>query len=301
MDDMMPGMVFLDGSAAKRIREMKSLTQLYVSKVVGVTTDTISRWENNRYPTIKRENAFKLAEALEVDVEEILVSSAEGDAREVRSEPKRSRFLTWAGIACLVAVLPAIYFFFPRSDLGTVLDLDVARKLPTFAPPGGTIPVRVMINSEVPEGGFILREYFPKGWKLVQAAPPASSLDNVNGVARWIIKAGDPRQRIVYMLQVSPQAQAADNVDFRGEVIVSSADRQKTVEVSGIHQVSIAPVLWADSNGDFVIDDAEMLQASYTVDEMEGVLIDWPMLERLWDAGRYTWSEEKQNFVPVRR
>jgi len=58
--------VCVDAAVVKRIRESRRLTQLYVSKVVGVTTDTISRWENNRYPTIRRENALKLAEALEV-------------------------------------------------------------------------------------------------------------------------------------------------------------------------------------------------------------------------------------------
>jgi transcriptional regulator with XRE-family HTH domain len=72
MPQMLPPTVCLDGATARRIREAKQLTQLYVSKVVGVTTDTISRWENNRYPSIKRENALRLAEALEVPVEEVL-------------------------------------------------------------------------------------------------------------------------------------------------------------------------------------------------------------------------------------
>src|SRR5512139_1399937 len=62
----------LNGVVLKRLREEKRLTQLYVSKVVGVTTDTISRWENNRYPTMRRDNALKLAEALEVPLAELL-------------------------------------------------------------------------------------------------------------------------------------------------------------------------------------------------------------------------------------
>jgi len=301
MSDMLPAMVFLDGSAAKQIREVKNLTQLYVSKVVGVTTDTISRWENNRYPTIKRENALKLAEALEVEVDQILASTLVDSDADTHSGSKRSRFFPLMLGGALVILLLIVVLFFPHAEVNPVPDLQVARKLPNYAPPGGTIPVRVLINSDIPEGGFILREYFPKGWKLVQAAPPASSLDNVNGIARWIIKAGDHRQRIVYMLQVDSQAKADDHLTFRGEVIVSNADRQSKVEVDGMERITVAPVVWADSNGDFVIDDAEMLQASYTVDEMEGVLIDWPMLERLWDAGRYAWNDEKHNFVPVRK
>jgi DNA-binding transcriptional regulator YiaG len=44
-----PQMVKIDGSRVRIIRESKGLTQLYIATVVGVTTDTISRWENRRY------------------------------------------------------------------------------------------------------------------------------------------------------------------------------------------------------------------------------------------------------------
>ena len=104
---MIPVTVFLDGSAAKQIREEKNLTQLYVSKVVGVTTDTISRWENNRYPTIKRDNALKLAEALEVEVEEILFTD-NASCDLVSADEKRknlSLILILLGLAVLALVV----------------------------------------------------------------------------------------------------------------------------------------------------------------------------------------------------
>ena len=47
-DKSAQAIVPLDGLRARKIRETKKLTQLYVANVVGVTTDTISRWENNR-------------------------------------------------------------------------------------------------------------------------------------------------------------------------------------------------------------------------------------------------------------
>ena len=70
-------MVKIDGSKVRSLRESKGLTQLYISTVVGVTTDTISRWENKRYPSIKEENALKLADALEVSLEQILEKEEE--------------------------------------------------------------------------------------------------------------------------------------------------------------------------------------------------------------------------------
>jgi DNA-binding transcriptional regulator YiaG len=56
-DNTYPGamvMVKIDGSKVKQLREQNGLTQLYVATAVQVTTDTISRWENKRYPTIKK-------------------------------------------------------------------------------------------------------------------------------------------------------------------------------------------------------------------------------------------------------
>ena len=150
------------------------------------------------------------------------------------------------------------------------------------------------------EGGFILREYLPKGWKLLQSNPPASSLDNDNGMVRWIIKAGDTRERIVYLVQVDRFARAGSDRIFQGEVVAGAGDIQIAVPVQGEGRVAVAPFLWADLSGDGRIDDGEMLQASYTVDEMTGVHIDWQELERLWNAGGYHWDEARGKFLPDR-
>ena len=80
-------MVNIDGARIRRIREEKGLTQLYVATVVGVTTDTISRWENRRYPNIKKENAVKLAEALETRMADILIT-ASPRPRQSRRPPR---------------------------------------------------------------------------------------------------------------------------------------------------------------------------------------------------------------------
>jgi len=307
MDELTPITVFLDGSAVKRIREEKKLTQLYVSKVVGVTTDTISRWENNRYPTIKRDNALKLAEALEVDVDMILFAGdSSQDVNGAENAPAIPRPKTWqkrVWISTLISVILffAYLIFFTTPTQNLDLHFDISRKLPVYAAPGGKIPVRILIDTSESETGFILREYFPKGWKLVQASPPASSLDNVNGMARWIIKPGDARESVVYMLQVDHAASPEKVHQFHGEAIVSVERGQQSIPVTGMEDIQVGPILWADVNGDNVIDDAEMLQASYLVDEMKGVHIDWQMLERLWDAGHYRWDAAKEDFVPVRK
>jgi len=291
--------ICLEGAVLKRLREEKRLTQLYVSKVVGVTTDTVSRWENNRYPSMRRENALKLAEALEVPLEELLRRPA---AAAVNTPPPKNLMplviTSLLAVVVMAGLLMLVLWQTGRQSPPSA-SITAERILPHFAAPGSDIPVQVKLTQRAGDSGFILREYLPKGWKLLQANPPASSVDNDNGMVRWIIKAGDARDRIVYLVQVGDMAAAGSYGIFQGEVVAGAADVKIAVPVHGDGRVAVAPVLWADQNGDGRIDDSEMLQASYTVDDMAGVKIDWLELEHLWNAGGYRWDDRKQIFLPV--
>ena len=137
-----------------------------------------------------------------------------------------------------------------------------------------------------------------QGWKITQAHPPGSSLDNVHGIARWIIKAGDVRDRVVYLVQVDTEAKLDSEQAFQGEIVASSEGSQSAVPILGDSSVSVAPVHWVDTNADGRIDDVEMLEGSFTIEDMAGVHIDFGDLEELWDAGSYTWNRQKNLFVP---
>lgn len=294
------GTVCLDATEVKRIRERQQLTQLYVSKVVGVTTDTISRWENNRYPSIRRENALKLADALEVSLDEILQKPASESSEVDSSREKKTGRLWGLLVIVLFLVLIGAYLIYSKAPPPPPA-VTVQRFLPEYAAPGSSIPVQLVLTDRADNGGVILREYFPKGWKIIQSHPPASSLDNVNGIARWILKAGDVRDRVVYLVQVDPDAESGGTGVFQGEVVASREGRQSAVKTKGRSNISVGPIHWADADGDGRIDDGEMLQGSYTIEDMAGVHIDWNDLEKLWDAGSYAWSREKGRFVPLPR
>ncbi len=299
MKDVLPPTVSVDGNLARRIREEKKLTQLYVAKVVGVTTDTISRWENNRYPSIKRENAQRLAEALEVPIEEVLQRPAEGDAEPLAAPAAtRSpwRFLPLLGIPLVVA---ATYFFSVRTAPPPVI-LEATRDVPAFAAPGMTFPVRVHLQITNAPKGFILREHFPPGWKLIEAVPPASSVDNETGTARWILKPDQSLRRVSYLLRVDPTAELGKTGEFSGEIIANPDKGAVPAAVAGISQTKLAGYIWADQNGDQVVDDSEMLQASDVLEQMRGIHLDWSSLEEIWDAGSYTWDSRKERFLPIR-
>ena len=301
MSNELPPTVCLNGVAVRRIREEKKLTQLYVSKVVGVTTDTISRWENNRYPSIKRENALRLAEALEVSVKEILEPECpeESDPVEQKALPSRPLLKYLLPIFVLGIIIGSFLYYHHRQVPESGLSAE--RVLPHYAAPGSLIPVRVRLENEAKMKGFILRERFPPGWKLIEANPPPSSLDNEVGTSRWIIKPGETNKIVSYLLKVAPGIEMGKEARFSGEIVANPDGRSAPSSLSGDDRLQIGPYQWADQNGDNVIDDGEMLQASDTVDEMKGVHMDWKLLENIWDAGGYRWDAGHKRFVPEKK
>jgi len=294
---MLPPTVNIDGNAIRNIRENNKLTQLYVAKVVGVTTDTISRWENNRYPSIKRENALRLAEALETEVENIL---QQPDAESPVGPAAEKIQVSWMvpTIALLVLLIAGGLLMIGRQP--TQDRILGQRFLPIFAAPGAVIPVWIDIEATMLHKGYIIREKFPNGWKLIEASPPPSSLDNVEGVARWIVKPGEDRLKVAYLVKVSSKETMGGNQNFFGEIVAKDDVKSAPAQIGGFVSITVAPYVWADINGDKIVDDSEMLQASDAFDEMQGVHLDWNTLERIWDAGGYLWDRQKQDFLPER-
>jgi transcriptional regulator with XRE-family HTH domain len=300
MDTFNAPSVAIDGNVIRKIREEKRLTQLYVSKVVGVTTDTVSRWENNRYPTIMRDNALKLAEALEVDIDEILKQDHDpevADSDTLPPEPKNNNWIYYllvAGVALIV-----LLFLFLQSSSPPVPVLQAKRVLPVFAAPGSRILVQVELSSEVPLKGMILKETFPEGWRLLESEPVVSHLDAETGVARWIFRKPPLKKRVFYILGVPDDLRPDSDMTITGELIANPDGQRSvaTVQPSGIMQVK--PVHWADKNGDFVIDDIEILEVSDLTEEAKTLNLNWDLLDEIWEAGAYKWDMEKKQFVPV--
>lgn len=314
-----PPTVCLDGAAVRRIREEKRLTQLYVAKVVGVTTDTISRWENNRYPTVRRENLFKLAEALEspahllvkaeVFAEEGIEEGENGENGEApppaagKTTSPAPSFL-YLGMIALLLILGFISYRLLRppasSPVSVPPDFAATRILPRYAAPGMIIPVRLRLNVDDATKRYIIREHFPPGWEVIEASPPASSIDNQEGMARWIVKQGEKRSLIVYLVRVDSRAPLKMIARFRGEIVANLDDKNQSLAAAGATEMTVGPYIWSDLNGDSSIDDAEMLEASLAFEELEGVHLEWKELERLWDAGQYRFDPPGRRFIPTK-
>ena len=291
--------VAIDGARIKNVRETKKLTQLYVANVVGVTTDTISRWENNRYPSIKRDNAEKLAGALGVDLGGILRQEAVAEitntpaATATLRTPRRGLIF---GLAALALLLPAIFYFY-RSLVSAP---TAARWAPHFAAPGEIIPVQIKITRRVGENpGFILKENLPAGWRLVGALPASSSTDPSGSGIKWLIPGGSASVTVSYTAQVPAAPALNSEVRLHGEIVLRGAGMHRTESVGGSGSLRIGAYHWADSNGDGRIDDDEIMPAYYICEEMKGLGLNWKTIEAIWSGKGYRW-DAKDGFMVVK-
>jgi transcriptional regulator with XRE-family HTH domain len=288
-EPIIDAVVQIDGATIKKVREQSALTQLYVAKMVGVTTDTISRWENNRYPTIKRPNAEKLAEALEVPLEQIM---RQDTAEEVVHQGKPwfvSRWL-WAGFVTLFLIAGLTLWLWPQP---VVL---AERVLPSYVAPGMTFPVQLRFSGSPIRG--VVREQIPPGWTFVSSTPEPDSVDVDQGLIRWIVQLGAEPMAIYYLVRVAPDAALKTMTRFKGELVAHTSSERTRIELIGADQLVIQHIHWADLNADGVIDDDEMLDASYLSENMAGFSFDLDSIEQLWIEDHYYWDEDSQGFKP---
>ncbi len=293
--------VALDGEAVRHIREQKRLTQLYVSKVIGVTTDTVSRWENNRYPTIRRENALKLAEALEVELDAILKREEEQTAPVVMPSAPPSiarRPLVLLASAVTVLVLVIVWAFLDQDQPLTSLNLQAERVMPTHAAPGSQLLIQLRIQTPTELPGMIVKEILPPGTRLVASQPEAASVDEDRGIARWIFRQPSSSLQLFYRLEVDAQLATGTLLPFNGEVIVNPDGRQFVQTISSSSDLRVRPLHWVDLNANQIIDDLEILIFSEVTENTSLVDDQWQLLEELWHAGAYRWQEETGTFRP---
>jgi transcriptional regulator with XRE-family HTH domain len=291
--------VAIDGVKIKSIREAKQLTQLYVASVVGVTTDTISRWENNRYPIIRRDNAEKLATALEVDPAEILKreEGGEGSAEVLSQSKQKSHRRVLFPVITLVVFLVAAAVFLSRQMFAIP---TAERALPAFGAPGEIIPVQIKIErKDAGTEGFIVKEKLPAGWRFINSLPPAAGKANAEEV-KWLIPAGTGPVAISYTVRIPPLAGLKTSGLFTGEVVVNVAKLSRRKSCSGDSMVTVDAVHWADENGDGRIDDDEIMPAFYLTEEMKGLGLDWDTVEAIWNGKGYRWDMQKKQFEIIR-
>ncbi|MBU0682193.1 MAG: helix-turn-helix domain-containing protein [Proteobacteria bacterium] len=294
-------MVRIDGSLVRQLREEKGLTQLYLATAVGVTTDTISRWENRHYQSVKMDNARRLANALEVELKVILeVEEEPGQSvapeiempLPIAGSGKRKTTVLLFAFALFFVVL---YLFFYSSHKEPVpeVSLSATRKIPSHAMPGYPFPVVIVV--EAPSStplSVVIKESLPANIQVTSSSAFLQPLAKAE--LKWIVKHLAGRQRFGYMAT----AQGAEPVHFHGSVH-TRAGQGKEVVVGGRQSLAMAPFHWADSNQDGIISDDEILVVYDDFDDVAGLTVDVELVEDMWMGSRYSWNQEAGVFEVI--
>jgi transcriptional regulator with XRE-family HTH domain len=300
----LPPTVSLDGDSVKEIREAGSLTQLYIAEVVGVSVDTVSRWENNRTAAVKRENALALAEALEVEVGRIIRSAApadEGDAERAASQLKETKRISPPVIALLIVVIAALFWALTYTAAPEP-SVKAVRLLPPYTPPGSEVPIAIDLftGSDEPVR-LVLRETLPPGWTLAGAVPSADQSPGEDGVMKWILNVKGGSARVVYLAKTPTDAAESTAHIFKGEVVTADRGRDKGREglpLGGEARIDLEYLHWADEDADFTIDDSEVLRALERLESAKELGLETKDIRRLWGVGEYSWNPLVKKFAP---
>lgn len=300
--------VMVNGSNIKFIRESKGLTQLYVASVLGVTTDTISRWENGKYPTVKWENVERLAKALEVAVDELIAPVTESSPEvlipseptaNIQAKPDGSRRWYLTLFVGVIVGLAGVAFFSITGQKNA--QITATRFLPQHITPGQPYPVVVRVeSSDTQPFTFILEEKLPENFTVVRGLPELASFDSGSNTAKWI---GNSRQQaffVAYLVQSSSNLRLSGKMTFSGRIKADNAPRFEQ-SVLGDSEVALSNFHWADANRDGLIDDAEILAAFSSADMLKELGVDTDQIKKIWATGGYSWDQANKQYRVIQK
>ncbi len=283
-------MVQVSGPKVRSLREEQKLTQLYLATAVGVTTETISRWERQEAPTLKEENGLKLAEALAVPMAEILAGSEQNET-EVPSPPVRSikKFVFF--IVANVLLLAVLVFFIGLSRKSNALHLSARRILPAHTLAGHPFPVVIRVDfASGKTSSLLLKEQLQGDCMILHTVPEATVAEG--GFIKWIDKDGPGLRNFSYIAQCTTVENKMESPMFIGTLLVRQSSRQE-VTVDGRSRIQFMEYHWADSDKNHIIDDKELLAVYDDFDRIKGLNVDVEEIENIWMGSGYRWDKEK--------
>jgi transcriptional regulator with XRE-family HTH domain len=297
-------MVKIDGAKIKLLREQQGLTQLYLATAVEVTTDTISRWENRRYPSIKRDNGLKLAEALNVQLEDLLEEEpVEEHSPETlpsdqtlivkhQDTPKSILAKNWPLVilsgTLFCVVMAFIWYFFHSSTSGS---FTAQRIVPAHCIDDQPFPVIIKVTGTPDTAtALIIKETFPDNGTIHATSPIVTAGGLKNNQIKWLKKI-ESQALFAYVISVS--GKEAENVNFNGTAAIS---HDSETPINGDNTISIGQHHWADTDKDNVISDDEILTVYDQYSEITDIDLNIDLIEEIWLGSEYLWDTATATF-----
>jgi len=288
-------MVRVSGTTIRSLREEQDLTQLYLATAVGVTTETISRWERQDAPTIKEENSLKLAVALSVSLDAILapVTAQPEPAPEIIPSAAPRNVIRKITFAVLLLLGSVVLFYLLVNKSGEI-HFSAKRNMPGHSVAGRGFPVVIDVDFlSGKSSSLLLKEQLPKGCRVLNTMPQATVADA--GFIKWIEKKGSGRNTFAYMASCRVQEDDLGTFSFHGTLLVRQSSRQE-IAVDGRIRHQLLDFHWADTNTDNSIDDEELLAVYDDFGTVEGLLVDMEEVEAIWMGSGYRWNAKQAVF-----
>ena len=303
-DNSFPGpmsMVKINGSKIKLLREQQGLTQLYLATAVEVTTDTISRWENRRYPSIKRDNGLKLAETLNVQLEELLEEITEEHETLSPEIPQKNKpnedplpriaknwpLLILSGtIFCIIMAF--IWFFLHSSPS---ISFSAERIVPPHCIDGQPFPVVIKVTGAPDVAtALIIKETLSENGTIHTTSPKVAAGGLKNNQIRWLKKI-NAKGLFAYVVTMS--GKETSEITFAGTAAIS---HDSELSIKGPTSITIGLHHWADANKDNIISDDEILTVYDQYSEITDIDLDIDLIEEIWLGSEYLWDTATATF-----
>lgn len=296
----------IDGRKIKSVREKQKLTQLYVATSLGVTVDTISRWENGRSPNIKLENAEKLAEVLGLELADIAMKPDQPEPPPAQQkETGKAIGMRWTQqpvwcwwFAGLVLVGLSVFLTLRLPASKETARLKVQRLLPPHAALNQPFPVILKVTSQdSTPPSFILKEQVGDNCQVIEGSPAFMVVNKQQRFIKWLSQTHQPGPYYFsYLARSGNETKSGDTLFFKGQ---AKATDIGAVQVEGDQSLTIANYHWADANRDYVIDDEEILTLYSSIKVMQELGIDMEEIRRIWASHGYRWDEDTEEFVAL--
>ena len=294
-------MVKIDGAKIKLLREQQGLTQLYLATSVEVTTDTISRWENRRYPSIKRDNGLKLAEALNVQLEDLLEDGTDDTQEEETlpppppsdNKPQKNLPARQPGVrkiwpllilsgTLLLIVIAFLWYFYLSRNAG---ELTAERILPPHCIAGQPFPVVIsVVGGPTAPTALIIKETPPANGTITATSPKVTTAGLKNNQIKWLKKI-DGKAFFAYVVSIPGKEQ--ETAQFSGTAAIS---HESESPITGPGTIVISHYHWADTNKDNSISDEEILAVYERYGAITGIDLDIDLIEEIWLGSSYQWD-----------
>ncbi len=297
-------MIKIDGAAIKTLREKQGLTQLYLATSVQVTTDTISRWENRRYPSIKRENGIKLAEALNVPLEELLEKTSEDHDNEdpnpntapVVAPPPLAYTLkkTWPLVLLSMFLLTVFIAFLKYATHPTyTATFSAERIIPPHCTSGQPFPILIKINGAAElSTALIIRENIPPNSTVLKVSPKTNVVGSNNKTIKWLKKITGTA---VFAYIITVEGDDNEVVYFNGTTAIGHGTESPPA-TGGNNSTIISRYHWADADKNNIISDNEILAVYDMYSDVSEINNYIDEIEEIWLGSGYRWNGKKSTF-----